>query len=134
MTRFIDEPRGAKLDASTPLERPPLPYVHLSDREDGDEHQHLDQQEPHPGSPCGEEDRPPRDQEHRLDVEDDEQHRHEVELHREALVRVAERSEEHTSELQSPYDLVCRLLLEKQTQKPEFPQPLKKQKYSQKQK
>src|SRR5207248_10587021 len=31
-----------------------------------------------------------------------------------ALVHVAEeRSEEHTSELQSPYDLVCRLLLEK---------------------
>src|SRR6266516_6521191 len=27
--------------------------------------------------------------------------------------RVAMRSEEHTSELQSPYDLVCRLLLEK---------------------
>src|SRR5207248_10268504 len=27
-------------------------------------------------------------------------------------VRVAARSEEHTSELQSPYDLVCRLLLE----------------------
>src|SRR5437867_9924473 len=26
---------------------------------------------------------------------------------------VASRSEEHTSELQSPYDLVCRLLLEK---------------------
>src|SRR5438094_5347646 len=26
---------------------------------------------------------------------------------------VLERSEEHTSELQSPYDLVCRLLLEK---------------------
>src|SRR5207248_6160535 len=26
---------------------------------------------------------------------------------------VAARSEEHTSELQSPYDLVCRLLLEK---------------------
>src|SRR5438094_6977900 len=26
------------------------------------------------------------------------------------------RSEEHTSELQSPYDLVCRLLLEKQKQ------------------
>src|SRR5437867_6019121 len=26
---------------------------------------------------------------------------------------VATRSEEHTSELQSPYDLVCRLLLEK---------------------
>src|SRR5207248_11623711 len=29
------------------------------------------------------------------------------------------RSEEHTSELQSPYDLVCRLLLEKKKQKPE---------------
>src|SRR5437867_10740286 len=29
------------------------------------------------------------------------------------LTGVAGRSEEHTSELQSPYDLVCRLLLEK---------------------
>src|SRR5438094_5810267 len=28
-----------------------------------------------------------------------------------------ERSEEHTSELQSPYDLVCRLLLEKKKNK-----------------
>src|SRR5207248_9543042 len=28
-------------------------------------------------------------------------------------IRRIERSEEHTSELQSPYDLVCRLLLEK---------------------
>src|SRR5437867_9208879 len=27
--------------------------------------------------------------------------------------RLPDRSEEHTSELQSPYDLVCRLLLEK---------------------
>src|SRR5207248_9434430 len=35
----------------------------------------------------------------------------------ETLLRIgsgdAQRSEEHTSELQSPYDLVCRLLLEK---------------------
>src|SRR5207248_11118452 len=30
-----------------------------------------------------------------------------------ALVVTRMRSEEHTSELQSPYDLVCRLLLEK---------------------
>src|SRR5207248_6906565 len=30
-----------------------------------------------------------------------------------AAVGVVLRSEEHTSELQSPYDLVCRLLLEK---------------------
>src|SRR5207248_4944591 len=30
---------------------------------------------------------------------------------------VHERSEEHTSELQSPYDLVCRLLLEKKKKK-----------------
>src|SRR5207248_3923815 len=29
-----------------------------------------------------------------------------------------ERSEEHTSELQSPYDLVCRLLLEKKNKTP----------------
>src|SRR6195256_2222734 len=31
------------------------------------------------------------------------------------------RSEEHTSELQSPMDLVCRLLLEKKTEKPFSP-------------
>src|SRR5437867_4757761 len=31
------------------------------------------------------------------------------------------RSEEHTSELQSPYDLVCRLLLEKKKPKPTPP-------------
>src|SRR5437867_9255922 len=39
-----------------------------------------------------------------------------VERHREAGGDAAlwrRRSEEHTSELQSPYDLVCRLLLEK---------------------
>src|SRR5207248_7736483 len=30
-----------------------------------------------------------------------------------AMVPTSTRSEEHTSELQSPYDLVCRLLLEK---------------------
>src|SRR5437867_3111079 len=30
---------------------------------------------------------------------------------------IAKRSEEHTSELQSPYDLVCRLLLEKKNKK-----------------
>src|SRR5437867_7919626 len=30
--------------------------------------------------------------------------------------RIGFRSEEHTSELQSPYDLVCRLLLEKKKQ------------------
>src|SRR2546426_5504171 len=30
-----------------------------------------------------------------------------------SMVRVLERSEEHTSELQSPCNLVCRLLLEK---------------------
>src|SRR5207248_7931926 len=35
-------------------------------------------------------------------------------LRRESAAEVARRrSEEHTSELQSPYDLVCRLLLEK---------------------
>src|SRR5207248_10592205 len=34
---------------------------------------------------------------------------------RRALRRI-DRSEEHTSELQSPYDLVCRLLLEKKKQ------------------
>src|SRR5437867_6136664 len=33
------------------------------------------------------------------------------------LPQDAQRSEEHTSELQSPYDLVCRLLLEKKKKK-----------------
>src|SRR3989454_6426471 len=32
---------------------------------------------------------------------------------RDVLLRIRERSEEHTSELQSPCNLVCRLLLEK---------------------
>src|SRR5438094_4172975 len=40
-----------------------------------------------------------------------------VDLHRGP--RLEERSEEHTSELQSPYDLVCRLLLEKKNNLPE---------------
>src|SRR6266705_58556 len=40
---------------------------------------------------------------------------------RDRLARDLERSEEHTSELQSPYDLVCRLLLEKKkTNKTKF--------------
>src|SRR5438876_4590591 len=34
-------------------------------------------------------------------------------LHRPAFARLAARSEEHTSEFQSPVHLVCRLLLEK---------------------
>src|SRR5438094_986525 len=36
---------------------------------------------------------------------------------RKFLTRLTRRSEEHTSELQSPYDLVCRLLLEKKKTK-----------------
>src|SRR5438094_5163802 len=35
-----------------------------------------------------------------------------------AIVAFGTRSEEHTSELQSPYDLVCRLLLEKKKKQP----------------
>src|SRR5207248_2918389 len=34
------------------------------------------------------------------------------------------RSEEHTSELQSPYDIVCRLLLEKKKKKTPVPSPV----------
>src|SRR5438094_1994351 len=36
-----------------------------------------------------------------------------------SLGSVRDRSEEHTSELQSPYDLVCRLLLEKKNARTE---------------
>src|SRR5438094_6508886 len=35
-----------------------------------------------------------------------------------AITQPTMRSEEHTSELQSPYDLVCRLLLEKKKKRP----------------
>src|SRR5207248_11721368 len=43
---------------------------------------------------------------------------HLMEIHRDVCrSRVVARSEEHTSELQSPYDLVCRLLLEKKKKK-----------------
>src|SRR5437867_11726761 len=38
---------------------------------------------------------------------------HQQDGHRRVNKLHLERSEEHTSELQSPYDLVCRLLLEK---------------------
>src|SRR5438552_13980374 len=38
------------------------------------------------------------------------------------LVRLEGRSEEHTSELQSPDHLVCRLLLEKKNKSPQFPE------------
>src|SRR2546426_6870284 len=41
-----------------------------------------------------------------------------VEQRRLADVRAADRSEEHTSELQSPCNLVCRLLLEKKKKEP----------------
>src|SRR2546426_4886524 len=37
--------------------------------------------------------------------------------YRQLVFRVVERSEEHTSELQSPCNLVCRLLLEKKKKK-----------------
>src|SRR5437867_9530914 len=37
-------------------------------------------------------------------------------VNKDAKARGMDRSEEHTSELQSPYDLVCRLLLEKKKQ------------------
>src|SRR5437867_13422894 len=52
-----------------------------------------------------------------------ESRRHGIEIIRETVGARVElcavgivRSEEHTSELQSPYDLVCRLLLEKKNQ------------------
>src|SRR2546430_8455796 len=43
-----------------------------------------------------------------------------------AAPELHERSEEHTSELQSQSNLVCRLLLEKKKKKKNHPKPLKK--------
>src|SRR6266705_3267424 len=49
-------------------------------------------------------------------------------------IRLDGRSEEHTSELQSPYDLVCRLLLEKKKKKKKMPLRNKKKKKKKKDK
>src|SRR5207248_9472278 len=49
------------------------------------------------------------------DQPDEQQRRTEPQQH--PLQERGARSEEHTSELQSPYDLVCRLLLEKKKEK-----------------
>src|SRR2546430_12342021 len=43
---------------------------------------------------------------------------------RSSRVQTVSRSEEHTSELQSQSNLVCRLLLEKQKSPPQHPHPL----------
>src|SRR2546425_6361053 len=82
-----------RLLSLVPLEGTAFPYVDVSHPENREEHQHLDQEEPHAQRSArpAEENRAPRDQEHRLDVEHDEQHRHEVELDRKALVGRAER-------------------------------------------
>src|SRR6266850_7095431 len=44
----------------------------------------------------------------------------------------SKRSEEHTSELQSPCNLVCRLLLEKKKNKKKYPNTYKKKKKNKK--
>src|SRR5207248_7115620 len=46
------------------------------------------------------------------------------------IVKQSRRSEEHTSELQSPYDLVCRLLLEKKKKKKKTKLPTNKHTYT----
>src|SRR5688500_19775609 len=46
-------------------------------------------------------------------------------LHPPCYCRRRSRSEEHTSELQSPCNLVCRLLLEKKKKKPKYEKILK---------
>src|SRR5256885_6901126 len=48
---------------------------------------------------------------------EDRQARDDHEAHEQCRAAVAARSEEHTSELQSPCNLVCRLLLEKKKNK-----------------
>src|SRR5207248_11629011 len=64
----------------------------------GDLRRHLGRHGPHRLAHLVERVRPPRDELFGFEPARD---------------HVVERSEEHTSELQSPYDLVCRLLLEK---------------------
>src|SRR6266705_6569264 len=57
-----------------------------------------------------------------------------VEPQAHGIVARSKRSEEHTSELQSPYDLVCSLLLEKKKNKTKRDKPLKKIKQKKKHK
>src|SRR5438094_1235753 len=57
--------------------------------------------------------RPRRRDRGRPSVRHDRRAHHHHAAERPAVPRQDTRSEEHTSELQSPYDLVCRLLLEK---------------------
>src|SRR5258705_9395548 len=78
---------------SIPLKCAALPDVEVADEQDDEEHEHLDQQEPHrdaAGRGSAEIDRGPRNQEHGLDVEHDEEHRHEIELDGEPLMGAAE--------------------------------------------
>src|SRR5256885_10684536 len=51
--------------------------------------------------------------EFRAKSSNDSLHRSNVSMQRKAALKAQARSEEHTSELQSPCNLVCRLLLEK---------------------
>src|SRR2546430_4265740 len=60
------------------------------------------------------EERPPLGHQHRW--HDEREGFARAECHGERDVRLAQRSEEHTSELQSQSNLVCRLLLEKKKQ------------------
>src|SRR5207248_7893356 len=45
------------------------------------------------------------------------------------VLALTSRSEEHTSELQSPYDLVCRLLLEKKNKRTSIPDAMSLQRH-----
>src|SRR5437868_4394287 len=55
---------------------------------------------------------------------DGSRHLWEMIAHEEGVIRSKQRSEEHTSELQSRFDLVCRLLLEKKNTLDLFTHPL----------
>src|SRR6266853_1345590 len=84
------------IERSVPLEGSPLPHVHVPHEQDGQEHQHLGEQEAHARGPgpspvaAGEVDRRPGDQEHGLDIEYNKEHGDQIELDRKALVRVTQ--------------------------------------------
>src|SRR5690348_18140029 len=61
---------------------------------------------------------PPRTLRNMASYEKDHQGQHGTQRERQPPPHVLRRSEEHTSELQSPVHLVCRLLLEKKKTKP----------------
>src|SRR5262249_19660607 len=77
--------------ADAPIDHALLPYIAKAHEHDADVDQHLPEAEPAVVAQQVLVDNRPGDQEDRFHVEQDEEHRDEIELHREAVLRVSRR-------------------------------------------